>query len=283
MVGAGFELIPKPPGSKSNSLNYRPAQSTYAGVILGYRWLAGTISFAIPAAREVRDIEGTSRYRDYRLTYYVRRFGLEASYSRYLGYLIDNSSELPPEALGGQTFYKLPDVETIGYGANLLFVSDPERYSLPAALDQSELQKKSGGSTLFLLTWRHQILQSWNPVIPVEKRGDFGGDATIRSAHTGTYAGGFGYGYMWVPGSFFVSGLGALSLGYQRVRYELDTGPSSYSSLGANIHMRLALGTNSRRFFLTGAFYLDRFGQNAETIEIGNNVIGLNLSVGVRF
>src|SRR5207248_1634068 len=70
IVSTGFDLTPKPPGSKSDQLTYRPAQSNYAGINLGYRWLSGSISFAVPASGQIRDTEGVSAYRDYRLTYY---------------------------------------------------------------------------------------------------------------------------------------------------------------------------------------------------------------------
>ncbi|OFZ18455.1 MAG: hypothetical protein A2X94_00480 [Bdellovibrionales bacterium GWB1_55_8] len=284
VVGAGFELRPLSPDSRSTILKFRPAQSNYAGIILGYRWIAGTFSFGIPANPEVRDVEGVSHYRDYRLAYWGNRLGIEGAYSWYRGYLIENSDALSAATLGGNVFYKLPDVETLGYGVTVVkAVGLSSNYSMAAAMDQSAIQEKSGGSPLVLATWRRQSIKSPAALIPLENRVSFGADQDIALADTISIAAGAGYAYNWVPGIFFVSPLIALTLGYQQVEYELAGQAKAHASAGANIHARISLGMNFVNGFLAARFIFDRFGQQTESIEVGNNIYGFSISAGTRF
>ena len=268
-------------------LKYRPAESNYVGVILGYRWLAGTVSFAVPAQREIRDIEGVSRYRDYRFSLYFKKWGVEAAYNRYFSYLIDNSSDLSATTLAGQIFYKRPDLETLGYGVNAFYVFDSDSYSLPAALDQTDIQDASGGSWLGLLSARQSVLRDPGAIIPPEKQAEFGVDGLLRAATSNTLSVGGGYGQNWIFGSeYFVSLMGALTVGYHQIGYELfgELGHErTRSALDANVHVRFGLGFNIRRFFVSIMSYADLFSQNTESIRLNTTVVGATLSLAVRF
>lgn len=282
IVSTSFELSPK--ANPASKLNYRPAQSNYVGVILGYRWIGGTLAFAVPSSRDIRAIEGQSKYRDYRLSYYYRRIGVEAGYNEYKGYILENSSVLSAATLNGETYYKLPDLKARGYGLNLLYVMNPKLYSLPAALDQSEVQDRSAGSWVLLGTFRDQLITNPTAIIPTEKQSEFGSEQLIRSIKTISMAAGAGYGINFVPGIFFVSPLLAATVGYQQVIHESENGGGgSHGSLALNLHARIGMGINSKSFFLTGGAYVDVFGKETEVLRISNNVYGFTLAVGVRF
>jgi hypothetical protein len=279
---AGFDLDPR--GVSGSRLSYRPAESDYVGVVLGYRWLAGTISFAIPATEQVRKIEGESHYRDYRLSYFFPNMGAEASYSRYMGYLIDNSAALSPATLNGQTYYKLPDMETLGYGLSLFYIISPGDYNLAAALDQSEIQEKSGGAWILIGTWRYQKITSNWPWIPTEKQPVFGVDELLRFSTTNTYGVGGGYAYNWVPSEmFFLSGLLALSFGYEDVNYITQVVEQSKNGVGSTALLRIILGMNTRDFILTLGGYLDYYNVSTQSVSIGHNIHGGTLTAVVRF
>jgi hypothetical protein len=274
----------EPRGDSDNLLTFRPASSNYIGIVLGYRWLAGTVSFAIPASREIRAVEGESRYRDYRLSYYLNKFGAEASYTRYVGYLVEESEKLSAATLGGQPFYKIPDMETLGYGLNFVYVPSPGDYSLPAALDQSEMQDVSGGAWLLFGTWRYQKRQSDFPWVPAELRSRFGADQEIRYAKTDVYALGGGYGYNWiVTDAFFLSGLLSLTFGYEDIHYVAGAGEEQHSAFAANSHFRIVTGVNVSEFIFTLGGYLDYFSQTTSSVRIGDHVRGAVLAAIVRF
>lgn len=289
-VAAAFELKPLGDTNNSRALRYRPAQANYFGVILGYRWLSGAIAFAVPANPETRNLEGISRYRDYRLSYYLKRFGVELNYNRFLGYVIDNSEKLSQATLQGARYYRVPDLETLGYGFNVLFVPSATTsgaYSLAAALDQSELQKASGGAAVLIAAFRDQQASVLDRMIPPEKRPDFGQDQNLRRYQSRTASVGGGYGYHWVPGVFFMSGLLAASVGAQWTQHDraeaLGIEGENTFSVPLNLHLRIGLGLNSRRMFLTGNLHLDRIQQRIDSIEIGNENVSFTFAAGARF
>jgi hypothetical protein len=201
-----------------------------------------------------------------------------------MGYLIDNSSILSPSTLNGQTYYKLPDLETLGYGLNFFWIPSPGKYNLAAAQDQSEIQEESGGAWILIGTWRYQKIQSNSPWIPAEMQSSFGADQNIRFAVANSYGVGGGYGYNWIPSEiFFVSGLLAVSLGYEDVSWVESSTEQARGSFGANAHFRLVLGVNVEEFIFTFGGYADYFNPTTESVHIGNNIHGAVLTSVVRF
>lgn len=282
IVATGFEVFPIQ--DQGQKLRYRPAESNYAGVILGYRWLGGTISFAVPAKPETREVEGVSQYRDYRISLYYRSWGLEAGYSRYLGYLIDNSDALSAAARGTSQYYKVGDLETLGYGISAFYVFSPQKFSLPALTDQSDIQKGSAGSWLALVTARQQFISSSTAILPTERQAAAGNEGTFRAATSRNLAAGVGYAYNWVPGAFFLGGLAGITLGYQEIALDLASGDSSRKgSASGNIHVRVALGLNAEHYFLTLSAFFDRYTVQSHNLEFGPQVQGSVFAGGVRF
>ncbi len=252
-------------------------------MILGYRWLAGTVAFAFPAKPEIRAVEGVSKYRDYRLSYYTKRFGGEVSYTRYMGFLIGNSSTLSAATLNGATYYQIPDLETLGFGATVMYVLSAGSFSLASAVDQSELQEKSGGALLLVSTFRQQNVTSNDAWIPTEKKPLFGTDQNISRAFTSALAAGAGYGYNFILGDVFASGLLALSLGYQHISYANAGLDLSGNSIDPNVHLRMALGANALRFFITLGVYADYYVHHSESLQLNTGIYGATLAGGLRF
>ncbi len=270
--------------ANGTELSYRPASSNYFGVLAGYKMLGGTLYFAVPADDETRRIEGESEYSDIGFTFYFKNFGIEVNYNRYKGFLIDNSDTISAAARGGQTFFKLPNMLTEGYGATGLFSLSNSEFSLAAAFDQSEIQSKSAGAVLLLLTARRQRIDNPSAIIPTEKQTSFGVDQTIDSAKFLNTGAGLIYAYNWVPGAFFVSAFIGLSGAYEDLDWSLEDGTSkSDSSFTLNVHTRLGLGINTESFFLTVNALMDRYIQETDSIELANSVIQTTVSLGIRF
>jgi hypothetical protein len=283
IVTNDVEFKPMPPLTQSNNLTYRPAQSNYFGVILGYRWLASTIWFSVPADPEVRNVEGTSTYNDMGATLYFDKIGFEFHYNSYQGFLIDPSSSISASTLNGSKYFKLPDMKTEGMGLKVLIPFNPERFSMDAAFNHSAIQNESGGSWIWIGAARYQRVSNSSPIIPLEKQPNFGGDQLISHAYMANVSWGIGYGYMAVLGGFFASPFLGLGLGYQSTWWSSSIADTTHSSLTVNVHTKLGLGYNSRSFFITAEAMSDRFQQNTDSIEIGNSQALVTFSLGSRF
>lgn len=279
-----FQLSPK---GESNYLKYRPAQGNQFGVAAGYDWVGGSYSFNYPANPQVRAVEGQSQYTDFRVHYYDTHFGVELSYNRYKGYLIDNSSILAPSTLNGATYYKLPDLTNTGFGANFIYVLSPERYSLPAALDQSTVQPGSAGSFFAIGSFRSEQISNDGAILPVDQQSIFGPAALVQGVSLINFAGGIGYGYNWIPpflGRYiFIAPTLALTLGYMRISETYATGSYNYASLGFNTHARIAIGSNTPSFYVALQLYADDFTGNDANLDISNGQVDVTIALGYRF
>ena len=282
-VSNGFALKPRGEDSEDNRLDYRPASSNYFGLTGGYKWIGGTLYFSVPAKDEVIAREGTSRYKDYRLSLYFRNWGLELGYNRFVGYLISSSDKLTQTTLNGEEFHKIPDLDSVGYGANFIWVMDPDDYSLPAGNDWSEIQEKSGGSWFLIASWRKQFIQSTASIIPSEKQILFGADSTFRAASASNYAIGGGYAHLWPMGAFFIAPFLGASAGLQSISYEVNGAEKSRTAGAINIHLRLALGVNVSSFFFVIHSNVDRFEQATESVSVSNSVLAATFALGARF
>lgn len=288
-VASEFQIQPAGSTGNANTLTFRPAESHYLGVGAGYKGIGASYSFSIPASSDVRATEGTSQYRDLRLNYYSRTFAVELAYSKYTGYLIDNSNVLSAATLNGQKFYKLPDMTAEGYGANVFYVFSPEVYSLPAGNDHSEIETENAGSLIALASFRRQAVHNDTAIIPAEKQALFGDEGTITGFRTFSYAAGPGYGYHWLPrwkvlgDSFFVAPLLALSLGYETISEDLDGFRRDSAVFGLNVHMRLGFGWNSPRFFALITTLVDAFTGQTGNVQFDGTQSTSTLTVGTRF
>lgn len=280
VVSTGFEFEPLAGG---DTLRYRPAQSNYAGLIFGYRWLGSTLTFAVPATDEIQAAEGKSDYADYRFSLYWKRLGIEAGYNSFKRYIIENSSALSSSTLDGQRYYALPDFTSKGFGLNIMWALGEGSYGLDAAIDQSAWQQDSGGAWLVLMSWRQQQLKNSGPIIPTEKQASFGEDGLLKEASMGTYAAGGGYGYNYVSGSFFIAPLIAISGGLQHISYLAGTERKQSSKVTYNAHTRLSLGFNAQSYFVTLVGYIDVFAREIKSLRMNTLVQGFSFNAGLRF
>lgn len=280
---AGFDLRPKEPLERSPTIKYRPAQINEIGVGAGYKWLGGTYYFQGKTAENIVQEEGTSTYTDAHLNLYGDSFAIETDYVHYTSYLIDNSTELlSASTLNGARYYRMGDISDSGAGITLYYLLSPANYSFSAALDQSEVQSKSGGSHLLLLTGVYHEYSSAAGFIPSELRPKFGVDAAFSRARIKNVAAGWGYAQNWVSGSFFCALTGALSLGWQQNTYGWDSYEAQTNTGTANIHIKLGVGWNAPGYFTGFGAYIDRHQADTGSIEIGNLVYGARLFFGIR-
>lgn len=281
-VSSDYEFLPV--GEPSKKLTLRPAASQYVGVIFGYRWLATTFAFAVPADRETRQREGESRYRDYRVSYFSNRWGFEANYHSFRGYVLENSDRVPASVLAGQTFLKYPDMRSSGVGVNGYHFFRGERFQTAAALDQSEPHTKSGGSWIAILSLRHQSVMNGGGFIPTDLRSEFGAESSLHSLKMTRLGLGPAYGYLLSGyGGFFISPVIGLTPGIQKLEYRTESSARDLYRMDMNLHLKASVGINDLIGFLklTGTF--DIYGARTGSVEMSHSVISVLLTAGARF
>ncbi len=155
---------------------------------------------------------------------------------------------------------------------------------MPAALDQSEPQKGSGGSWIGISSFRTQRFRNESGIIPAEKVPAFGSDGSIIGFRSTILSAGGGYGYLWDgPANLFASILGGATLGVNLLHYDLATVAANRTTAQVNAHLRGSFGLNSPRGFLKVTLMIDYYNYKTASIDVGNAVSSGLFAGGLRF
>ena len=278
-----FSFYPKASSGDANLLRYRPPTSSYFGFFAGYRFLGGTLLFSSKTSGDMQKLEGIGTYSSLGFTCFLQKVALSFSYSKFKGFLIDNSTRLSPSTLAGDTYYKLPDMYDQSFGFNFYFPFKHETFSLPALLDQTEIQRKSAGTWLLLGAVRWQQVGNIGPIIPKELQSQYGPDSALSFNQMYTASFGGGYAHMWHSGDFFIAPLLGAGLGYVHSHWEGEGMNETKSSATINYNFKLSMGWNFPTYFLAVLANYDGYTEYTNSMMITYSPAVYSLSGGYRF
>ena len=281
-----FSLIPLTDGSSpsfGDRMDNRPASRFETTLQASWRFLGGSLSFTLPPLFDFQNREGQSSRQDLRVSTDLGRFRIELGYQNYLGYLIENSSRLSAQTLGGATYLLLPELRNAGGGITLYYVPN-EDYSMAAGFDQTRRKLRSAGSLLLILSGRMQELRASSPVIPYEMQSFYGDEGTLRAASLRSVAAGAGYAHtVVIHEQVFVSGSLAADLGPQWVRATLASGDREHLFVGLHNHAKVSLGLNQERLVAGASVVIDGYSEGTQRMQIWNFSLSGRLFAGFRF
>jgi hypothetical protein len=158
-AGNGFEL-------RSNyNIRVRPNEVGSFGLRISHRWLSGALSFGI----KNRDSEkrGTTQFINLNLNLYRQKWGFDGYYHLYRGqYITNNNISDLPQFIDNKTYPILPNVNTLYAGANAYYISNHKKFSYRASFMSNEIQKRSAGSFLVMLSYAFFNINSDTGFVP---------------------------------------------------------------------------------------------------------------------
>jgi hypothetical protein len=192
--GLNLELMSRT--NEEKLVSWSPNYRTQTGISLSYAGLIGVAASAKSGmSRQDETAMGKSDYTDIRVRLPWRSISVEVGYQKLKGFYADNTQEFSPGTSG---YLKRPDLSLESKYASVVFVLQPNRYSLAAALDHSERQLASGGS---FLGAAHVIDTTFDngseDLIPTELHPHFGSEAAVNDGRFFSATAGGGYGHMW--------------------------------------------------------------------------------------
>lgn len=239
-----FDLQPNT-GYSFSTLNYAPNISSRAYYGLGYDIFAFTIGSYGPVSPQDTATKGTTEFQDYQFRLNGKYFTHSYFYQQYKGYYLTNSN-----ALLGYNYYQRPDIQTIHYGASLIYNFSKANYSVGAFTDSSFLQTSSGGGLLGILSADHHNISATSSLIPSGVTGNFGQLANLSSASIDSLRIGFGGGYTLVWQGFYLGALLGFGWGpqWQSNQY-FDQTTSTRNPNASGTNLKLGIGYNTQNFF----------------------------------
>ena len=201
-------------------LNYRP---NVGGVLIpkiSYRGLFSlSWAFNTGVAEGTNEIYGNTRYHDFRFTFPYKQFTVDAHYSQFSGFYLENTNSIT----GTTDRLIRPDLYARSAGVSFTWVWDPDTFSMPHLIGQSERQEKSGGSWLFGGALHFARFRADRSLVPQNAQAQFNWLNEINSTRFQTLSAKGGYGYTlgrkWFVGGYFMAGPG---LTRQILQFESD-------------------------------------------------------------
>lgn len=204
-------------------------------------------------------------------------------YNRYGGLYIENSSDVDPSYFGQTSFIQRSDISIFNSGFAAIYVWDPDKFSLPAAVMQSARQVESAGSLLIMAGFDGTLFTSDQSLLPASIQSAYGKDAPMSAGQFSTASISAGYGYTLTKASFFLTAIVMAGPGTQWRRYTVNGVESTSTVNAAKLTVGASTGYNGESFFTGLSYVMNSTEYATESIRIRTQLISLRAFLGVRF
>ncbi|MBP7604680.1 MAG: DUF4421 family protein [Spirochaetes bacterium] len=248
-----------------NDVQYMPNDATILGVGLSYNGLGLKLTHASGSGDRDQRVYGTTEVRDYRMYYYSAALCVDLMYQRYKGYYLDDPDDFGYAAGDPPTIRGDLDMRNVAF--NLYYVVS-ERLSLPAAFEQTDIQRECGGSFILMMTLQQNDISSDGSLFPPSVASQVGME--YRGGRYQHALAGAGYGYGFVLRHFFFTPMLMACLGMTRARDDRGADSPVHYDMSYKLIMKFALGYNGDTFYWGVINMMDGLGYNAKRTDAGS-------------
>lgn len=252
-----------------NKLNFAPNLQFNLGLCISSRWATFIINSRVKVYSGDSDLKGETKYRDYQLNLYGRKFTTDMFVQYYSGFYIKNSKNY--EAYVSEKPYALrADVSAFNMGVSSYYIVNHRRFSYGNSFGFVEQQKKSAGSILLGVYYSYFDVTSSPALVTEPFRKYFDSLSFLQSGHSHNFGVNLGYIYTLVflkkcyTTVSLVQGFGGKQVVYTR---EDSTSTKHLVAGTGKLHVRFGLGYNQGRYFVgtMGMFDYFMFGDRASS------------------
>lgn len=268
---------------EKQTIDYRPNIKNNAGIAVNYKNIGAAVAWNNGITALDSKIYGKSKYVDIQLNFYLRRFEIDLSYQRYKKFYLDQPEKFDPQRELSDPYPQRKDLQIDKYFFNVIYVFNPEKFSLKAAVNQTEKQMRSGGSWLLLSAASFVDIRSDSTLIPVAYKQyfseiqDFSGGELISAALAP------GYGYSMIYNDFYITPCLFLGPGIGYNRYDIQVGDKSSVNFGLKGNLRLGCGYSGECFFTGFYWVIDGITSKEKKVSIGTTTHYFKILLGYRF
>lgn len=253
-----FSLIDLKSGSK---LIFAPNLQYNLGISVSSRWASFIFNTGVKVFGGATDIKGKTKFQDYQLNLYGRKFTTDMFVQYYSGFYIKNSKSYT-NYVSNKPYEIRSDVNSFNMGVSSYYIVNHKKFSYGNSFSFVEQQKKSAGSILLGLYYSYFDVNSSPSLVISPFRNSFDSLSFIRRGHTQNFGLNLGYIYTLVflkkcyVTASLVQGIGGEYLVYERD----DNSTYNHLSGGAGkLHVRLGLGYDNGRYFFGAMGMFDYF------------------------
>lgn len=262
LVNIGLNVSMRPRESKISSFdksitknirtNYNAYIPTYTGVSFSLYGVGFSVAIGINSTYINKNKWVATDVTDLRLNFYRTWIGYEAYFQNYNSLYRNELTANPfTSGVGNNSIYSAT-TNFINSGINLYLIPNFYRYSYNAAFNNTEFQKKSASSFIYLNMLNFQRISDGGGLIPLTQQFNYEEFGFLKNNTAFSYAFMPGYAFTIVVGKAYLSFLSTLGAGMMMQRYKTFT--TKYEvDITFNSRSRASLGFNSKYFF-TGVY-----------------------------
>lgn len=267
------------------AIHYRPNAILALGVGVTLRGIGLNFSTRLPFHNQKEDKFGETKRLDLQIHRYRRKLAVDAYFQRYQGFHLNDTADV--STVQSDVIYPyFPNLHQLRFGATVLRMPGGDNYSMRAALNQQEWQRRSAGSLLYGLSLYTQFIHNEGAdILPSAYRypSEFYEALPSRLTEIQNYSlcfnGGGGYNYVF-PGqdNWFVGASADVGAGpaYSRIKLTGTDSEEWLSAVRLNLtaNLRVQVGYNSEKWFagLYTVIHADRYGlpdnNTSETVDV---------------
>ncbi len=280
--GNGFEL------RSNQNIRVRPNEIGSVGLRVSHRWLSGALAFGVKNVQS--DKKGTTDFFNLNVNLYRQKWGFDGYYHSYKGQYITNDEIASlPQFAKTQTYPVLPNVSTVYIGTSAYWVANHKKFSHRASFLCNELQKKSAGSFLLMVSYSFFKMSSDTGFVPGDIRSNIPFSSQIVDGRFNSFSIMPGYAYTLVfAKKCYLTLAPSIGLMTQFQNYSTN-GSTEKGKTDGNVFYprgmaRAALGYNASRWYAGISAFVDNYIiQLPQNDLLIYNIGNANFYVGYRF
>lgn len=267
---------------------YRP--NILGGVTIGMRYSFVNLSytFPIPMSAQTEANYGPSDFTNINMGIMTRTFGMNAYFQRYKGFYRDESGSFYPLYNAPFAMEQRSDIETMSFGIFNHFIFSTG-FSMKAAFESSEIQKKSKGAPMMLIAERVTRILADSNIVPFDQRQFFPDMNGMYKGFFNTIIIAPGFGYSFVAGAFSYTPVILMGTGLQMQSYKKEyiTGAEK-TKVGIKfplyLNVKNSINFNTQAFFLRVVYGIEMNSfPIKKSAELKQTYLSGEICMGLRF
>jgi hypothetical protein len=260
-------------------LLFSPNSSAFAGISVAYKninlYLEGSLPNTQLVNRQNTNVRAISLF----MHQFKQKFGFTAFTSYNKGLLM----YMPNTASYGDR----SDLRMITIGAHLYNILNGDRFSYAAANSLTELQTKSSGSFVLMVSPLFRQLYSAESIVPDSFR-RFHLDGATTPSNSLTFLTlqarpGYVYNFVFNQGKYFISPAVYVGGGLEGHTYKSGNERHTGINFTAGYRIKTVAGINAEKYFLSLEYLRDSYTSYLYKTNIRNTYTEMSCNLGVRF
>jgi len=267
-----------------NSVQYSPNEAVDMSLLLMIKNFGIQYSGRLNSFAGDEDTYGRTDYMDLHGFGYAYNIAIDIVYQKYKGFYMDDPGSHIPSWNSGDPYPQRRDLQVTTMGLNYFYIFSPGNFSFRAAFNQTQRQRKSAGSFIFLISPFSYKVESDSSLTPAGEDVLYGRDAGFFRGSFTTLSAAPGFFYTLVFESDFFITVGAFAGGgVQQYLYETALEDMRGNSYMYKVNGRISTGYNTDNYYLGFSANYDYAYLKMKESAISFTIFYGELYGGIRF